>query len=124
MTVYNAKALVFGDKQTVGTVTIPVNETPQSATAVATATSGTIATASLKVSRVSPTAAVTGVILAVGTYDGQDVWVVNEATAANTVTFAASGTSNVAAGTAAVIAGAAASHFIWSSGTLLWYKAA
>lgn len=124
MPVYNAPVLTFNNQQTVGTVTIPVNTTPQSATAVATATSGTIATASLKVSRVAPAAAITGVILAPGTYDGQDVWVVNEATAANSVTFAASGTSNVAAGTAAVIAGAAASHFIWDSAVSLWFKAA
>jgi hypothetical protein len=49
--------------------------------------------------RTQPAAAVTGIILAVGSTNGQRVTVFNESAAANTITFAASGTSNVADGT-------------------------
>lgn len=98
-------------------VTVPT----VSATAVATATSGTIATAALDVSRVSPVAAITGVILAAGTASGQNVTVINEATGANSVTFAVAGTSNVANGTSTVIAGLTAATFVWDAGTSLWY---
>lgn len=103
---------------------------PISATAAATATSGTIATQItqsvqngqapyLEVSRVNPAAAITGVILQGGAFDGQTVVVVNEATALNTVTFAAAGTSNVAGGVGVVIPGQTAATFVWR-GTL-WY---
>lgn len=93
----------------------------QSSSAAAVATSGTITTAGVSVARVSPTGAVTGVILQAGTFPGQEVTVVNEAVAANTVTFAASGTSNVADGTSSVIAGLTARSFVWDSATSLWY---
>jgi hypothetical protein len=93
----------------------------QSATAPATASSGTITTADVSVARVSPTGAVTGVILQSGTVAGQIVAVINEATAANSVTFAASGTSHVAGGTSIVIAGGAKQIFVWDSSTNLWY---
>lgn len=96
----------------------------QSATAPAIATSGTITTAGVGVARVSPAAAVTGIILQAGTIPGQEVWVVNEAAAANSVTFAAAGTSNVADGAGAAIAGVTARKFVWDSGTSLWYRAA
>lgn len=96
----------------------------QSATAAATATSGTITTAGVSVARVSPAGAITGVILQAGTYPGQQVTVVNEAIAANSVTFAASGTSGVADGTTTVIPGLRASTFTWDSGTSLWYRSA
>ena len=93
----------------------------QSASAAAVATNGTITTAGVSVARVAPAGAVTGVILAVGTTGGQVCTVVNESVAANTVTFAASGTSNVADGTSSVIAGLNARRFVWDSGTSLWY---
>lgn len=93
----------------------------QSASAAAVATNGTITTAGVSVARVAPTGAVTGVILAVGTTGGQVCTVVNEAVAANTVTFAASGTSNVADGTSSVIAGLTARRFVWDSGVSLWF---
>lgn len=98
--------------------------TVQSATAVATASSGTIATANIGVSRVNPAAAITGVILAAGAYPGQQCWVVNEAAAANTVTMAASGTSNVADGVNCVIPGLQSRLFVWDSGQSLWYETA
>ena len=98
----------------------PLSEVPvQSATAVAVATSGTIATVGLDTSRVAPTAAVTGVILASGTFAGQSVTVINES--AFSVTFAASGTSHVADGTSDVIAATNARTFRWDTGTSLWY---
>jgi len=93
----------------------------QSATAVAIANAGTIATANIGVSRVSPTGAVTGVILAAGTIPGQLCFVVNEAAQANPVTFAASGTSNVSDGVNDMLYGGQARLYVWDSGTSLWY---
>jgi hypothetical protein len=95
--------------------------TAQSATAPVLATSGTIATAATGVSRVAPAGAVTGIILAAGTQAGQLVTVINESAAANTITFAASGTSHVAGGTGVVIAGLAKLILVWDSATSLWY---
>lgn len=96
----------------------------QSATAPAVASSGTITTTGVGVARVAPTGAVTGVILQAGVFPGQEVWVVNEAASANSVTFAAAGTSNVADGAGAAIAGVTARKFVWDSSTSLWYRAA
>jgi hypothetical protein len=96
--------------------------------AIAIATGGTIptSTAGLPIGqvRVSPAAAVTGVILQQGLYNGQAVWVVNEAVAANTVTFAAAGTSFVADGAGAALAGLTGRLFVWDAPSLLWYRAA
>lgn len=63
----------------------------------------------------------TGVILAPGLRDGQYVRVVNIADAAEDITFAASGTSNVAAGTAAVLSNFESRTFVWSATRSLWY---
>jgi len=93
-----------------------------SSSAPATASSGTIATAGLAVSRVSPAGAVTGVILQAGTVTGQMVTVINEAVAANSVTFNATpATSHVASG-AEVIAGVTAAQFVYDGSTSLWYR--
>ena len=89
--------------------------------AVATAASGTIATAGLGITRVSPAAAIASVVLQPGTVDGQVVIVENDAVAANTVTFAAAGTSNVADGVSTVIAGLTSVAYVWNSTTALWY---
>lgn len=80
---------------------------------------GTIATSGVSVARVNPSGAVTGMILGAGAQGGQQVQVVNESS--NTLTFAASGTSNVADGVSDVIAANAAKEFVWDSGTSLWY---
>jgi hypothetical protein len=96
--------------------------TPQSAAAAAIATGGTITTAGPESQRVNPAAAVTGIILAAGTVAGQRVTVVNES--AFTVTFAASGTSNVADGTSDVIAATTARSFVWDSVQALWFPTA
>lgn len=89
---------------------------------VQTLTNGsTINTANIGVVRVTAGAAVTGIILQAGTRPGQHVDIVHEGAAANTITFAASGTSNVADGTSDVITGPAAHTFVWDSITSLWY---
>lgn len=95
--------------------------TAQSATAVAIASSGTIAASGSQfVSRVAPTGNVTGVILTAGTVAGQGVTVLNES--AFTVTFAASGTSHVADGVSDVVAALTSREFVWDTGTSLWYR--
>src|SRR5712691_4691218 len=93
----------------------------QSATAPAIANAGTIATAGVSVTRVSPAGAVTGIILAAGTQPGQLCLVVNEAVVGNSVSFAASGTSNVADGVNDVIPGLQARLYGWDSFQSLWY---
>jgi hypothetical protein len=93
----------------------------QSSAAAATATSGTITTNGVGIARVSPASAITGVILQAGLFPGQQVIVVNEAVATNSVTFDASGTSNVADGVNNIIAGLQSRLFTWDSGTSLWY---
>jgi len=91
--------------------------------AVATvATSGTIATAAVRVALVTVTAgaAITAAVLQPGTINGQAITVVNEnATGASTITFAASGTSNVGQGTGAVISGLTSRAFVWD-GAVWW----
>ncbi len=82
---------------------------------------GTIATAGLVVSRVSPAAARTACILQPGTQSGQLVWVVNEAAAANSITFDVAATSHVADGASDAIVGLSARLFVWDSSTSLWY---
>lgn len=89
-----------------------------SATAVATASSGTIA--STGISRVNPAGNITGVILAAGTYAGQMVTVINES--AFTVTMATAATSKVADGTSSVIAAKTARQHVWDASTSLWYR--
>lgn len=71
--------------------------------------------------RVTAAGAVTGLILAPGTRAGQEITVVHEGAAGNTLTFAAAGTSNVADGTSDVITGPSARTFRWNSVTALWY---
>lgn len=94
----------------------------QSAAAATIANAGTIATANLGVSRVTDAGAVTGVIMQAGTVAGQQCLVVCEQAAANTITMAAAGTSNVAAGVTCILSGLAAHLFVWDSGTSLWYQ--
>ncbi len=94
--------------------------------AVAIATGNTIATANIGKSVVNPAAAVTGIILQAGTFDGQEVWVVNKAAAANTVTFNTTpATANVAdSATEPAIAGLTARKFVWDATSALWYRTA
>ena len=86
-------------------------------------TTGTIngATVTLGTVRVTAAAAVTGIIIAAGSRGGQLLTVIHEGAAANTITFAASGTSNVADGTSDVITGPSARMYVWDRVTALWY---
>ena len=97
-----------------------------SATSPDPGANGTIATAGVGVALVTPAAARTGIILAAGTVNGQECWVVNQGSAANTLTFnVAPGTSFVAnAATASAIAGLTARKFVWVSAVSLWYQTA
>lgn len=70
---------------------------------------------------VNQAAAVTGIITQAGSFHGQHCWVVNTS-AANTVTFAASGTSNVATGTGAAVGALKATLLVWNANTRLWYQ--
>jgi hypothetical protein len=100
-----------------GTGTAPV----VSSTAPALASSGTIATAGVGVTRVTPAAAVTGVIMQAGTVNGQSCIVINEGAAASTISMASAGTSNVADGANCVIDGLQEKRFTWDTATSLWY---
>ncbi|HEY4033979.1 MAG TPA: hypothetical protein VGL94_08475 [Ktedonobacteraceae bacterium] len=91
-----------------------------SATAPAIASSGTIATAGIGTSQVTPAAAVTACVLAPGIYQGQECTVANvSTTGANTITMAASATSNIADGTNTVISGLTCAKFKYVGS--LWY---
>lgn len=93
------------------------------ATAPVNVNGDTIPTTS-DIARSAPAGAITGVILQAGTANGQRVTVVNESAAANTITFAAAGTSNVADGVTTVIPGLRASTFWWNASTGRWYRTA
>ena len=81
---------------------------------------GTITSAGRAITRVNTAGnARTGVILEAGTRAGQTITVIN--TDAGSITFAASGTSNVAYGTASVIAALAAAQFVWDDLSSLWF---
>jgi hypothetical protein len=67
----------------------------------------------------SASGAVTGLIMAPGFERGQSCIVANAA--GGSLTFAASGTSNVAQGTGAVIPAGASREFRWSEAKSLWY---
>lgn len=92
----------------------------QTGTAQVLANSGTIPCTSDLV-RINPGAAVTGIIIQSGIFDGQELVVVNIAAAANTATMAAAATSHVADGTGDAIVGLAARAYVWSAQDSLWY---
>jgi hypothetical protein len=71
--------------------------------------------------RVGQAAAVTGIILQAGGFPDQRLTVLNEG--AFSITFAASGTSNVADGVSDVIATLTAREFIWDQNNSWWYRA-
>jgi hypothetical protein len=91
-------------------------------TGVALTTAGTIAVA--RVAKVNPGSAVTAVIMASGTQDGQELTIINTAAAAgSSVTFATAGTAAASSHLATdfVISGLTAAKFTWDTGTTLWY---
>lgn len=63
----------------------------------------------------------TGVILTAGTIDGQTICLINT-TAANSITMAAAGTSNVADGASCVIPALRAMIFTWDATSSRWYR--
>jgi hypothetical protein len=63
----------------------------------------------------------TGVIITTGLREGQLLWVVNIADAAESITFAAAGTSNVAGGASVSVARYETVTFVWNAATSLWY---
>jgi len=67
-------------------------------------------------------AARTGTIITAGTVDGQLLILFNSSAAANSVTMAAAGTSNVADGTSCVIPGLRGVMFAWDSGASRWFQ--
>ncbi len=93
-----------------------------SATSPDPGAAGTIATAGVGRARVTPAAARTGIILAAGTIDGQEVIVVNEGAAANTLTFNTTPATSFVAGAAteSAIAGLTSRRFVWTDGA--WYS--
>ena len=72
--------------------------------------------------RTTAAAARTGFIIPAGTKHGQRLMVFIESAAANTVTAAAAGTSNIAGGATVILSGLEAHEFIWNSVTALWYQ--
>lgn len=91
------------------------------AAAATVTTSGTIALPTTgNVLKLTTGGAVTGVILTAGVYDGQRLTLIN--VSANSITFAAAGTSNVADGTSGVIAANRSMAFVWDSTSTRWYR--
>jgi hypothetical protein len=112
------------DNPFVATMSTGSLSTLQSATAPAIANGGTIATAGVGVARVSPTGPVTGVVLEAGTVGGQQLTVMNEAAAENTVAFDTVANSNLADGAGTVIPGLRSSTFTWNSLKSYWSRSA
>src|SRR5579859_3832102 len=95
-----------------------------SATSPDPGAAGTINTAGVGITLVTPAAARTGIILQAGTINGQELWVVNQGAAANTLTFNTTpATANVAdSATETALSGLTARKFVWIGGsTNLWY---
>lgn len=104
-----------------GLISGGLQPTLASATSPDPGAAGTINTAGVGRARVTPAAARTGIILQAGTFDGQEVIVVNEGAAANTLTLNTTpATSNVAdSATETAIAGLTARKYVWTDGA--WY---
>lgn len=92
------------------------------AQAVATGNAAILIPANTWYVRITAAAATTGATLPVGTYNGQLLIISISTAAANTVTFAAAGTSNVAGGVTVSLAGLNAHFFVWDNVGLLWYQ--
>lgn len=63
----------------------------------------------------------TALVLTAGSFNGQQITLVNQGTAS--LTWAASGTSHVANGATGVIAAGTAAVYVWDSNNSLWYRA-
>lgn len=116
----NMRDIVITDNGTISGTNIQI-QGGVSATAPATPGAGTIATAGLRVSRVTPAAAITGVILAVGTVDGQEITIQNEGAAGSNINFATDATSNVSNGLSVFINSGEAMRFVWGATATRWF---
>jgi hypothetical protein len=97
-------------------------QAPASAQALSNSTAITVNTA-YGLIPLTASAAVTGITMPTsGLQSGQTVTLVNQS--AYSITFAASGTSNVADGTSDVIAAATSAVYSWDGNTSLWYRVA
>ena len=92
------------------------------AQAVATGTAAILIPGGTSYVRITAAAATTGATLPSGTHNGQLLIISISTAAANTVTFAAAGTSKVAGGTTVSLAGLAAHMFVWDGVGSLWYQ--
>lgn len=93
------------------------------AQAVATGTAVIVVPAGAAEIVLTAAAATTGASLPAGSFDGQLLFITVSTAAANTITFAAAGTSKVAGGAAVSLAGLATHLFRWSVlGGGLWYQ--
>lgn len=109
-------------KGNINAVSLGMSQSSAAAQAVATGTAIILIPAGASVVRISAGAATTGATLPVGTRTGQILIIIITSAAANTVTFAAAGTSFVAGGAAVSMAGLAAHQFVWDNTGLLWYQ--
>jgi hypothetical protein len=121
-----AKIRLYSDAYSTQTQEITANgRTPIiSATSPDPGANGTIATSGVDIALVTPAANRTGIILQAGTYNGQEVWVVNQGS--NTLALNTTpATSNVAdSATEGTIGGLTARKYVWIGGsTNLWYQA-
>ncbi len=110
--------VVIGKAQLGGTLFVTQASPNDGTAAVTVAGAGTIALGA-PVLRLTTGGAVTGVILTAGSISGQQVVLIN--TSANSITFAAAGTSNVADGTSAVIAANTRMTLVWDATAARWY---
>ena len=97
--------------------------TPASATATTLANGSTITHNNCPIVFVTQAtgATITGVLMQAGSQNGQVCFIINNSTAANTITFAAAGTSLVAQGTAKILPGLGVTVMVWNARSSLWY---
>lgn len=103
----------------IGGTTVPL----LSATSPDPGANGAIATAGVGIALVTPAAARTGITINQGTINGQELWIVNQGAAANTLTLNTTpATANVAdSATETALAGLTARKYVWVSAASLWY---
>lgn len=101
---------------------LSLNEGTATPQAVATGTAVIVLPPGQPIVRLTAAAATTGASLPLGTFNGQIIIIELSTAAANTVTFAAAGTSNVAGGAAVSMAGLAAHMFMWDATLALWFQ--
>ena len=111
--------LPYTESSTTTTVTSNATLAGSGNTATAVTNSSTIPTAFGFV-RCTAAGATTGNILTAGIAPGQECAIINNS-GSNSITMAASGTSNVADGVSCVIAANSYKRFIWNADTSLWY---